>query len=67
MEPLELHEFSGTVSYETLDGEESMPFGFELLVSEDADPELLKGAAKILAGTILIHQLDTDPPDYSYN
>lgn len=58
MPMLDLHEFSGTMTYETNLGLESIEFAYSLVLAPDADEELIETAAKALAHFIVNETID---------
>lgn len=55
---LNLHEFSGTMTFETNLGLESIEFAYSLLLAPDADEDLIEDAAKSLAKFIVDEHID---------
>lgn len=56
---LNCHEFSGTMTYETNLGLESIDFAYSLILSPDADEDLIEMAAKSIAQFIVDENIDS--------
>jgi hypothetical protein len=67
MTMLDVHEFSGTMTYETNLGLESMDFAYSLILSEEAEEELIESAAKALATFIVKEHIDRGFESSFYN
>lgn len=62
-----VHEFSGTLTYETRLGVESFEFAYNLITNPAADEDQLENAAKAIAHFLFQEYLDSDPPSSVYN
>jgi hypothetical protein len=64
---LDVHEFSGTMTYETNYGVESIDFAYNIFVAEDADPDLIEDAARSIARFIVMGHIDGENTPFSMN
>lgn len=55
---LNAHEFSGTMTYETNLGLESIDFAYSLVLGPDADEDIIETAAKAIAQFIVQENID---------
>lgn len=58
MADLNCHEFSGTLTFETNLGLESVEFAYNLILSPEADEEILEKAAKAIAQFIVTEEIE---------
>lgn len=64
---LDLHEFSGSMTFETNLGIESVDFSYNLFMAEDSDPELLEYAARAIAQLIVRDTIDKGPNQSNFS
>lgn len=64
---LDVHEFSGTMTYETNFGIETVDFAYNLFLAEDSDPNLVENAAKAIARFIVAEHIENTSPPFGYN
>lgn len=55
---LDIHEFSGTMTYETNIGLETIEFAYNLIINPEEDEDLVELAAKALAQFIVEEHID---------
>lgn len=55
---LDIHEFSGTMTYETNMGLETIDFAYNLMISPEGDEDLVELAAKAIAQFIVEEHID---------
>lgn len=67
MRMLDVHEFSGTMTYESNLGMETMDFAYSLMLAEDADTDLIESAAKALATFIVAEHIERGFGSSFYN